>query len=55
MAAFVVCIAAILVIAYVLTRGVSPPTEVRNDPKVIAAYLGVADEDEALAQAEARP
>ena len=28
------------------------PTEVRNDPKVIAAYLGVADEDE-LASAEA--
>jgi len=26
---------------------------VRNDAKVIAAYLGVADEDEALA--EARP
>jgi branched-chain amino acid transport system ATP-binding protein len=28
------------------------PTEVRNDPKVIAAYLGVADEEE-LASAEA--
>ena len=28
------------------------PDEVRNDPKVIAAYLGVADEDE-LADAEA--
>ncbi|HTC18724.1 MAG TPA: hypothetical protein VK690_06385 [Stellaceae bacterium] len=29
------------------------PDDVRNDAKVIAAYLGVADEDEALA--EARP
>ncbi len=29
------------------------PAEIRNDAKVIAAYLGVADEDEALA--EARP
>ena len=28
------------------------PTEVRNDPKVIAAYLGVADEEE-LADVEA--
>ncbi len=31
------------------------PVAVRSDPKVIAAYLGVADEDEARAQAGAQP
>ena len=29
------------------------PEAVRNDPKVIAAYLGVADEEVAQAEAEA--
>ena len=28
------------------------PDQVRNDPKVIAAYLGVADEDVAKVEAE---
>jgi branched-chain amino acid transport system ATP-binding protein len=28
------------------------PTEVRNDPKVIAAYLGVEDEEVEQAEAE---
>jgi branched-chain amino acid transport system ATP-binding protein len=42
----------------VLDHGVkiadASPPEVRNDPKVIAAYLGVADEAEVVAVVEGR-
>ena len=33
-------------------NGAAAPRDVRNDPKVIAAYLGVPDEDVAQVEAE---
>lgn len=50
-AVFGACIAVILVIAFVLTRGAAPPSDVRNDSPAPATVRGAPPHDEAVTHA----